>query len=137
MATGSPFPPVVCISSAGQAIERVIGQCNNCFVFPGLGYGAVAVGATEVSDAMIDASIEALARVIPAANDPEAPLMPPLSAVQEVSRAVAEAVAIAAVQEGLARHASTAEAAIYRLAACRWSPVYDELVALEEPPTAP
>jgi malate dehydrogenase (oxaloacetate-decarboxylating) len=137
VATGSPFPPVVCAGSAGQPIERVIGQCNNCFVFPGLGYGAVAVGAREVSDAMIDASIEALARVIPAASDPDAPLMPPLSAVQEVSRAVAEAVAIAAVQEGLARHASTAEAAIDRLAACRWSPVYDELVALEEPPTAP
>lgn len=130
VATGSPFPPVACTGSTGQVIERVIGQCNNCFVFPGLGYGAVAVGATEVSDAMIDASIEALARVIPAANDPEAPLMPPLSAVQEVSRAVAEAVAIAAVQEGLARHATTAKAARSRLEGLRWSPVYKELEAL-------
>jgi len=132
VATGSPFEPV-----AVKGRERVIGQCNNCFVFPGLGYGAVAVGAREVSDAMIDASIEALARVIPAASDPDAPLMPPLSAVQEVSQAVAEAVAIAAVQGGVARYATTPEAAIGRLAACRWSPVYDELVALEEPPTAP
>jgi len=130
VATGSPFPPVACTGSTGQVIERVIGQCNNCFVFPGLGYGAVAVGATEVSDAMIDASIEALAGVIPAANDPEAPLMPPLSAVQEVSRAVAEAVAIAAVQEGLARHATTAKAARSRLEGLRWSPVYKELEAL-------
>lgn len=135
VATGSPFPPVLCAGSAGQPIERVIGQCNNCFVFPGLGYGAVAVGATEVSDAMIDASIEALARVIPAASDPDAPLMPPLSAVQEVSRAVAEAVAIAAVQEGLARQAATAEAAIGRLEACRWSPVYADLLAPEDPAT--
>jgi malate dehydrogenase (oxaloacetate-decarboxylating) len=131
VATGSPFPPVPCNSSAGQPIERVIGQCNNCFVFPGLGYGAVAVGATEVSDTMIDASIEALAGAIPAASDPEAPLMPPLSAVQEVSRAVAEAVAIAAVQEGLARQASTIEAAKTRLEDCRWSPIYEKLVALD------
>ena len=131
VATGSPFPPVPCNGSAGQPIERVIGQCNNCFVFPGLGYGAVAVGATEVSDAMIDASIEALARVIPAASDPDAPLMPPLSAVQEVSQAVAEAVAIAAVQEGLARQASTIEAAKTRLEDCRWSPIYEKLVALD------
>ncbi len=131
VATGSPFPPVPCNGSAGQPIERVIGQCNNCFVFPGLGYGAVAVGATEVSDAMIDASIEALARVIPAASDPDAPLMPPLSAVQEVSQAVAEAVAIAAVQGGLARQASTIEAAKTRLEDCRWSPIYEKLVALD------
>jgi malate dehydrogenase (oxaloacetate-decarboxylating) len=127
VATGSPFPPVVGTGSDGLPNERVIGQCNNCFVFPGLGYGAVAVGATEVSDAMIDASIEALAGVIPAATDPDAPLMPPLSAVQAVSRAVAEAVAIQAVREGLARRAATAEAAIARLEACRWSPEYTEL----------
>ncbi len=127
VATGSPFPPVVSTGSDGQAIQRVIGQCNNCFVFPGLGYGAVAVGAAEVSDAMIDASIEALAGVIPAATDPDAPLMPPLAAVQAVSRAVAEAVAIQAVREGLARRAATPEAALARLDACRWSPAYAEL----------
>ncbi|MEA5443052.1 NAD-dependent malic enzyme [Cyanobium gracile] len=132
VATGSPFAAVACTGSAGQPIERVIGQCNNCFVFPGLGYGAVAVGATAVSDTMIDASIEALARVIPAASDPEAPLMPPLSAVQAVSRAVAEAVALAAVQEGLARHAITPEAARNRLDAARWTPIYTELLALDE-----
>ncbi len=131
VATGSPFPPVPCNRGAGQPIERVIGQCNNCFVFPGLGYGAVAVGATEVSDTMIDASIEALAGAIPAARDPEAPLMPPLSAVQEVSRAVAEAVAIAAVQEGLARQASTIEAAKARLEDCRWSPIYGKPEVLD------
>ncbi|MDM7953802.1 MAG: NAD-dependent malic enzyme [Cyanobium sp. CZS 25K] len=133
VATGSPFPPVVCPSDSGQPSERVIGQCNNCFVFPGLGYGAVAVGATEVSEAMIDASIEALAQAIPAATDPDAPLMPPLTAVQAVSRAVAEAVAIAAVQEGLARHATTAEEALARLEACRWSPVYPDLEVHEKP----
>lgn len=127
VATGSPFPPVVCTGGAGESTERVIGQCNNCFVFPGLGYGAVAVGATEVSDAMIDASIEALAGVIPAASDPEAPLMPPLAAVQAVSRAVAAAVATQAVREGLARLAATPEAALARLDACRWSPAYAEL----------
>ena len=108
----------------GPAIEREIGQCNNCFVFPGLGFGAMAVGAREVSEAMIDASIEALAGVIPAAADPEAPLMPPLSAVQDVSGTVAEAVAIAAVEEGLARHAGTAQEAMARLEACRWRPDY-------------
>jgi malate dehydrogenase (oxaloacetate-decarboxylating) len=131
VATGSPFPPVLCTGSAGQPIERVIGQCNNCFVFPGLGYGAVAVGAAEVSDTMIDASIEALAGVIPAASDPEAPLMPPLSAVQQVSGAVARAVALAAVEEGLARKATSPEQALERLEDCRWIPAYGELKAAD------
>ena len=67
VATGSPFPAVATASG-----ERVIGQCNNCFVFPGLGFAAMAVGATQVSEAMIDACIEALAAAIPASRDPEA-----------------------------------------------------------------
>ncbi len=106
----------------------MIGQCNNCFVFPGLGYAAMAVGAREVSEAMIDASVEALAEAIPAARDPEAALMPPLAAVQEVSRAVAEAVALAAVDEGLACRAATAQEALARLQACRWRPDYPALL---------
>ena len=123
LATGSPFSPV-----ATTAGERVIGQCNNCFVFPGLGFAAMAVGATEVSEAMIDASIEALAAAIPAAADPEAALMPPLAQVRAVSEAVADAVALAAVAEGLAKRAGTAAEARQRLAACRWEPEYREIL---------
>jgi malate dehydrogenase (oxaloacetate-decarboxylating) len=88
----------------------------------------MAVGAQQVSEAMIDASVEALAAMIPAASDPEAALMPPLSAVQEVSWAVAQAVARAAVEEGLARHASSHTEALARLEACRWRPIYPPIV---------
>jgi malate dehydrogenase (oxaloacetate-decarboxylating) len=123
LATGSPFAPV-----ATAAGERVIGQCNNCFVFPGLGFAAMAVGATEVSEAMIDACIEALASTIPAAADPEAALMPPIAEVRAVSKAVAEAVALAAVAEGLASKAATPAEARQRLAACRWEPEYREVL---------
>jgi malate dehydrogenase (oxaloacetate-decarboxylating) len=123
LATGSPFAPV-----ATAAGERVIGQCNNCFVFPGLGFAAMAVGATEVSEAMIDASIEALASAIPAAGDPEAALMPPLAEVRAVSGAVAEAVALAAVAEGLATLAASPAEARQRLVACRWEPVYRQIL---------
>jgi|688.fasta_scaffold04252_11 malate dehydrogenase (oxaloacetate-decarboxylating) len=119
VASGSPFAPVTL-----DGRERIIGQCNNCFVFPGLGFAAMAVGASQVSEAMIDASIEALAEAIPATRDPEAALMPPLSAVQEVSRAVAEAVARAAVDEGLARCGSSHAEALQRLDACRWRAEY-------------
>jgi malate dehydrogenase (oxaloacetate-decarboxylating) len=119
VASGSPFAPVTI-----NGRQRQIGQCNNCFVFPGLGFAAVAVGARTVSEDMIDACIEALAAVIPAAHDPEAPLMPALQDVQRVSAAVAEAVALAAVAEGLASRASTPEEALARLAACTWRAEY-------------
>jgi len=124
VATGSPFAPV-----AWGGGERVIGQCNNCFVFPGLGFAALAVGAREVSEAMIDASIEALAAAIPASRDADAALMPPLAAVAAVSRAVAEAVALAAVAEGLARRATSPAEALQCLEECRWSPAYRPLLA--------
>jgi malate dehydrogenase (oxaloacetate-decarboxylating) len=122
VATGSPFRPVL-----REGRERLIGQCNNCFVFPGLGYGALAVGARMVSDAMIDAALEALAELIPAARDPDAALMPPLADVQAVSARVAEAVAIAALEEGLATRAANAEEVRQRLAAERWRPEYPEI----------
>jgi malate dehydrogenase (oxaloacetate-decarboxylating) len=119
VATGSPFPPV---QIHGQ--ERVIGQCNNCFVFPGLGFAAMAVGASEVSEQMIDACVEALADQIPASRNPEAPLMPALHQVRQVSTRVAEAVALAALKEGLARRATTPEEVLQCLQSHRWEPVY-------------
>ncbi|MFM7313239.1 MAG: NAD-dependent malic enzyme [Cyanobium sp.] len=73
VASGSPFAPV---PVAGGL--RTIGQCNNCFLFPGLGYAAVAVGLRRINDAMIDAGLRALAERIPASRDPQAPLMPSL-----------------------------------------------------------
>ncbi len=124
VATGSPFPPV---EAGGK--ERVIGQCNNCFVFPGLGFAAMAVGASQVSDGMIDACVEALAAQIPASQDPDAPLMPSLQEVREVSDRVAEAVALAALQEGLATRAATPEEALQCLRRERWEPVYPTITA--------
>jgi malate dehydrogenase (oxaloacetate-decarboxylating) len=119
VATGSPFGPV-----DWQGSERPIGQCNNCFLYPGLGFAAMAVGASQVSDTMIEAGLEALAERIPAAMDPDAALMPPLAEVQQVSAAVAEAVALAAVKEGLSRRAPSAAEALAQLAAHHWYPTY-------------
>jgi malate dehydrogenase (oxaloacetate-decarboxylating) len=125
VATGSPFPPV----EIGGSLRR-IGQCNNCFLFPGLGFASVAVGARVVSDGMIDAGLEALAEAIPAARDPVAALMPDLTEVQDVSWAVAEAVALAAVEEGVARLAATPEVAVERLERALWRPHYQAVEAV-------
>ena len=120
VATGSPFPPVE---------GRVIGQCNNCFLFPGLGFAAVAVGLDAITDAMIDAGLQALAERIPASQRPEAPLMPALEEAPAVARAVAEAVALQGVREGRASLATSAAEALQRLEAARWRPVYPAAAA--------
>jgi malate dehydrogenase (oxaloacetate-decarboxylating) len=107
----------------------VIGQCNNCFLFPGLGFAAVAVGLNAITDAMIDAGLQALAERIPASRDPQAALMPPLEDAPAVARAVAEAVALQGVREGRASRAATPEEALARLEAAHWRPVYPAAAA--------
>jgi malate dehydrogenase (oxaloacetate-decarboxylating) len=79
---------------------------------------------------MIDAGLEALAEAIPAARDPVAALMPDLTEVQDVSWAVAEAVALAAVEEGVARLAATPEVAVERLERALWRPHYQAVEAV-------
>ena len=53
-----------------------------------------------------------------------------LDQVQEVSNAVARAVALAAVAEGLARRATTAAEALQCLEAATWQPIYTEITAV-------
>jgi malate dehydrogenase (oxaloacetate-decarboxylating) len=97
IATGSPFPAVV---RDGRVIR--IGQCNNSFIFPGVGLGVIASGARRVTDAMFVAAARVLSEFAPVLFDPEAPLYPPLEQVREVSLKVAVAVAREAQRSGLA-----------------------------------
>ena len=98
VATGSPFPPV---NRAGRSIR--IGQCNNAFIFPGLGLGVIASGAQRVTDGMFVVAARVLSECSPAMNDPDAPLYPPLEFVREISRKVALAVGVEAQRVGVAR----------------------------------
>lgn len=98
IATGSPFPST---SYAGRSIRT--GQCNNAFIFPGVGLGVIASGAQRVSDGMFVLAARVLSEFSPAQNDPDAPLYPPLEKVCEISRQVALAVGLEAQRVGLAR----------------------------------
>lgn len=96
IATGSPFPPV---SYNGRLIK--IGQCNNAFIFPGVGLGVIASGARRVTDPMFSAAARVLSEFSPALSDPDGPLFPPLESVREISHRVALAVQGEAVRAGL------------------------------------
>jgi malate dehydrogenase (oxaloacetate-decarboxylating) len=97
IATGSPFPDVV---HEGRVIR--IGQCNNSFIFPGVGLGVIASGARRVTDAMFVAAARVLSEFAPVLHDPEGPLYPPLEQVREISFKVALEVAREAQRAGLA-----------------------------------
>ncbi len=96
-ATGSPFGPVLHEDRSYQ-----IAQANNALVFPGLGLGVVVAKATRISDRMIAAAADAVARMSDATT-PGAALLPPMTDLRTVSAAVAIAVATTAAEEGLAQ----------------------------------
>lgn len=118
VATGSPFAPV---SYEGRQLR--IGQCNNAFVFPGVGLGVLASGANRVTDGMFVAAARALSERAPARRTPGAPLYPPLERVREVARDVAFAVGLDAQRSGLVAPTS-ADELMRRIDARIWDAQY-------------
>lgn len=106
VATGSPFPDVV----LGER-RFVVGQGNNAFIFPGVGLGTLAVGASEVTDGMFTAAAHRLFDLIPQDRLNQRCIYPPYAALREVSKQVAIAVGEAAVRDGVAPARSLAEIA--------------------------
>ncbi|RCU52956.1 NAD-dependent malic enzyme [Corallincola holothuriorum] len=101
VATGSPFSPV----ALGEQVFE-IAQCNNSYIFPGIGLGALACGAKRITDNMLMAASRALADTSPLAIDGVGALLPPMEDVQLVSRKIAFDVAIAAMADGVATQIS-------------------------------
>lgn len=97
VATGSPFAPV---SYKDQVFP--IAQCNNSYIFPGIGLGVLASGATRVTDAMLMAASRALADCSPLATDGHGALLPNIDDIQGVSKCIAMEVGKAAQLQGVA-----------------------------------
>ena len=118
IATGSPFEPV---NYQGKLYN--ISQCNNSYIFPGIGLGVIAAGATRVTDSMLIASSNALADCSPLLQDPNADLLPDLNEIQQVSKFIAFRVAKAAMDAGVAAVMSD-EALREAIEANFWKPEY-------------
>lgn len=97
IATGSPFKP---IEYNGKTYP--IAQCNNSYIFPGIGLGVLACKASRISDEMLRIASETLAEASPLANTGSGGLLPPLTQLAQLSRKIAFAVAKMAMQQGYA-----------------------------------
>lgn len=95
IATGSPFEPV---TINGRKIE--IAQCNNSYIFPGVGLGVVAGQAKRVTNLMMMAAAVALSELAPAIKTGEGRLLPELTSIREVSQHIARAVILQGIKEG-------------------------------------
>lgn len=123
VATGIPSATV-----AYQGIDYQIGQANNALIYPGVGFGALAVNARIINDEMLAAAAHALGGLVDV-KAPGAPVLPPVSQLTAFSKQVAIAVAQSAIDQGLAQTDLSAEQAV---AAMHWQPEYqpfDELLA--------
>ena len=119
VATGSPFEPVELDSHT-----YVIGQGNNAFVFPGLGFGAMLVNARRITDGMVAESAYALAELTIQRYGRDGLVYPPVDALRDASARVAARVARRAIADGIAACTDLPEdleAHVRRLA---WSPRY-------------
>ncbi|ACY84006.1 NAD-dependent malic enzyme [Edwardsiella piscicida] len=118
VASGSPFDPVLY-----QGERYPIAQCNNAYIFPGIGLGVLASGARRVTDGMLMAASRALADSSPLARDGHGPLLPDLKDIQQVSRDIAFQVAKAAQRQGVAVLTSD-EALLQAIDHNFWLPIY-------------
>lgn len=118
IATGSPFDP---IKYKGQ--EYAIAQCNNSYIFPGIGLGVIAIKARIISDEMLMAASNTLADESPRVNGESDSLLPRISHIAELSKKIAFNVAKVAQQQGLALEVSD-DTLRERIEANFWSPEY-------------
>jgi len=117
-ASGSPFGPV---DLGGR--HYVPRQGNNSYIFPGVGLGVIAVGASRVTDDMFMAAARALAETVTPADLAQGSLYPPLQQIRAASLAVATAVAEVAFRDGLAGIGRPDDLAGF-IAAQMYQPIY-------------
>ncbi|MBT8453391.1 MAG: NAD-dependent malic enzyme [Deltaproteobacteria bacterium] len=119
VATGSPFDPVMM-----GGVTHPIGQGNNAFIFPGLGFGAILSDAKSITDDMVLRAAQALADYTIEKYVEGGLIYPPVNDLQETSVRVATAVVQQAIADGVARRANIPEDIESFVRERFWHPTY-------------
>jgi len=98
VATGSPFPTM---AWEGRTLQA--SQCNNMYIFPGVGLGALVCRASRITDGMLMAASKAISACVTPEQEERGLLLPEMKEIRAVSAAVAKAVGIEARDSGLGR----------------------------------
>ncbi len=118
VATGSPFEPV---HHQGKVFP--VAQCNNSYIFPGLGLGVVAANVSRITDEMLMIASKTLAEASPLANTGNGELLPPLTEIANLSKKIAFGVAKIAFDQGLALRIDD-ESLMAKIERNFWQPEY-------------
>ncbi|MDK9699561.1 MAG: NAD-dependent malic enzyme [bacterium] len=97
MAFGSPFAPY----KHTNGKEYVGSQCNNLYVFPGVGLGAIVSQSSRVTHSMFHAASKAVSSMVTPDLRAAGLLLPPLKDIRRISFEVGLAVAKQAREEGI------------------------------------
>jgi malate dehydrogenase (oxaloacetate-decarboxylating) len=119
VATGSPFDPVLM-----GGVTHPIGQGNNAFIFPGLGFGAILSDAKTITDGMVLEASQALADYTIEKYVEGGLIYPPVKDLQETSVRVATRVVKRAIEDGVARRANIPDDIESFIRDRFWHPVY-------------
>lgn len=120
VATGSPFGNVDC-----NGKTYAIAQCNNSYIFPGIGLGVIACKSARVTDEMLMIASITLSENAPQVDDNSASILPPLTDLPQISRKIAFAVAKMAMSQGHAREIPDEEL-LEIIEHNFWTPAYRE-----------
>ena len=126
IATGSPYEP-----ADWKGTKIPIGQCNNAFIFPGVGLGLVAAGARRVPEITFLVAAKTLAAFDERLPGFETSLFPNLEHVRQVSYNIALAVARDIVERGQSYEKLTAKEIQDRVKGAIWQPIYPKLKRLK------